>query len=53
MEEFWVHFTVVIFVLMLVLQWCFCNKLDFGDFGDFQNLKTKKLVSGFLILRET
>jgi len=32
----------VSFVPMLVLQWWFCNKLGFGDFGDFPKLGDKK-----------
>jgi hypothetical protein len=30
------------FVLMLVLQWWFCNKLGFGDFGGFSKLRDQE-----------
>jgi hypothetical protein len=45
-------FTIVSSIPMLVFQWWFCNKLVLEILFVFQNLKTKKLVSGYLILRE-
>jgi hypothetical protein len=44
-REFWVYFTTISFVLILILKWWLCNKLGFGDLVVFQNLETKKLVS--------
>jgi hypothetical protein len=53
-REFWICFTAVSYVHMLVLQWWFFNKLGFWRFWwFFQTLKTKELVFGLLILRET
>jgi len=47
-ESFWYIFIVVNFVPC----W-FCNKLGFGDFGDFVKLEDQGVVSSLLILRET
>ena len=51
-EEFWVCFTAVSSIPMLVLQWWFHN-LVLEILVLFPNLETKKLISGILILKET
>jgi hypothetical protein len=37
---------------LLVLQWWFCNKLGFADYGGFAKLGGKGVVYGLLISRE-
>jgi hypothetical protein len=41
-REFWVCFIAISFVPILVLQWWFCNKLGFGDFGVFSKLEDQR-----------
>jgi len=53
MREFLVCFYSCELCTLLVLQWWFCNKLGFGDFGGFVKLKYQKVVPNLLILRET
>jgi hypothetical protein len=52
MEGFWVCFYSCKLYTLLVLQWWFCNKLGFGDYGGFAKLRGKGVVYGLLISRE-
>jgi hypothetical protein len=50
---FWVGFKSWKLCTLLVLQWWFCNKLGFRDFGGFAKLGGQIVVFGPMILWKT
>lgn len=52
----WESFGYIFIIMNFIPYWLpywFCNKFGFGDFDGFAKLEDQRVVSSFLILRET